>query len=184
VKCTAYSKVERILSCVYREIVELDWSVQIPGLDPIHEDGRRKYQGFLLAHYPHQTQEFCLRPYGELLDPPKSQQSVIGLITALRAYPGCWASVEIRQYPSTVAGAVRNTKLDYWGIVGLPELANHLLLASVLECCRELPSGRFSQLVDVNYPGIWAACRDTRLSVHKYHMLEKRLYQIVLSAAM
>jgi len=183
VKKSIFQKVEETLKRAFPELIKIPWDKYGEGI-VVTDNSVKKYQAFMVTHVPAGTDFVCARMFGDLPDRDKSFMTVVKKLNALEQNSYAWASIELRDPPRIWGGAVRNRVRESWGLTGLPELADHIVMTKTLYYCGEMSRSRHDRLLDSNYPGITAARAHVRMSDESYKRLVWLIDDIILVASM
>ncbi len=120
---------------------------------------------------------------GRLPDQVESRKTVESKIQTLRDHSEGLSSIEFRDPPRVWGGAVRNHEGDLWGLTGLPEIVDHLVMTHTLFYCGSLSQGLRERLLGTDCEGVVSAMGHARMDLHSYKKLVLLTGDIIAAAA-
>lgn len=182
----SFEQMAALLQAVWPAISTIDWSNYCGQRVSAYDDsGVPKYTGLLM----HRSGVGCVGAttvtVGFLPRPEKSATIVAGKTELLEMYPLINASIEARQPDMNLwGGGVRSNEHSVgYGITGLPEIGDHLLVSQMMREYKLLTNPDWKAVVDPETEHMVEARAYVDMSVEKYNSLKRHIFDIVSTAA-
>lgn len=181
---TAFDEMLALLNAVWPEVREIDWSeyctknhLPEPGAAPWYTGLTIMCRCNIRSWYYHNT----------LGLPASSKENLRILkskIAAVQGNPGVTSSLTVRDPANDIwAGARQDEYMPNitWAVTGLPDVADHLLIGSMMVRCDRMSTGRLyaeDWHLDPD-PDLVTACEYLGMSTLQHNKLRERVLEIV-----
>lgn len=179
---TPHQKMIALFLALWPAISEIDWLDYTDGVTPYDDQGVPKYTGMIM----HRSDGKCIGAHtlvvGFLPRPEKSAMIAAAKTGLLRTFPEIKASLERRDPERNLwAGGIRcshESEVSY-AISGLPEVADHLLMAQMMRTCGLLEKQDWQDMTDELSDHMTAARERFDMSPDHYSKLKRTIFNIV-----
>ncbi len=166
------------------ELINIPWDKYGESIQLVDAVGVKKYQGIMVVCQRKSSIWVINGTMGKLPDPMKSLETVEAKIRALHDHPEGWSSIELRDPPRVWGGAVRNGVGDLWGLTGLPEIGDHLVMTHLLFYGGAITEKQRDTLLHgPGYQEVADALQHAGMSVDNYNALDFLTNDIIAAAA-
>jgi hypothetical protein len=176
-----HRQVGKVIGLAWRKLREIPWDKYGKGIKLVDDSGQQRYQGLMVMHEPISTDFVSVMMLGELADPGRSFQVVRTKLAILKD-SSTRCSIELRNPPQVWGGAVRLHSGNGWGVTGLPEVADHIVITLTFYHLNMINFLEVEEFLQATSPGVAAACAYAGMDQESYKSLVRLLDGIISTA--